>query len=134
MNEIYLKQEETFFEYPDKYLRIKSNSNLYYIEIDDNKFVARSNIDSLESTLDSNVNILTQSFYSVLDGMKVLSCKKVILNNKVVASTKSDVKIIRLSKILNLTGNSAVDFSLDDINTLLNFKEEKAKQYRKFYF
>lgn len=134
MNEIYLKQEETFFEYPDKYLRIKSNSNLYYIEIDDNKFVARSNIDSLESTLDSNVNILTQSFYSVLDGMKVLSCKKVILNNKVVASTKSDVKIIRLSKILNLTGNSVVDFSLDDINTLLNFKEEKAKQYRKFYF
>lgn len=134
MDEIYLKQEETFFEYPDKYLRIKSNSNLYYIEIDDNKFVARSNIDSLESTLDSNVNILTQSFYSVLDGMKVLSCKKVILNNKVVASTKSDVKIIRLSKILNLTGNSAVDFSLDDINTLLNFKEEKAKQYRKFYF
>lgn len=134
MDEIYLKQEETFFEYPDKYLRIKSNSNLYYIEIDDNKFVARSNIDSLESTLDSNVNILTQSFYSVLDGMKVLSCKKVILNNKVVASTKSDVKIIRLSKILNLTGNSVVDFSLDDINTLLNFKEEKAKQYRKFYF
>lgn len=134
MDEIYLKQEESFFEYPDKYLRIKSNSNLYYIEIDDNKFVARSNIDSLESTLDSNVNILTQSFYSVLDGMKVLSCKKVILNNKVVASTKSDVKIIRLSKILNLTGNSAVDFSLDDINTLLNFKEEKAKQYRKFYF
>lgn len=134
MDEIYLKQEETFFEYPDKYLRIKSNSNLYYIEIDDNKFVARSNIDSLESTLDSNVNILTQSFYSVLDGMKVLSCKRVILNNKVVASTKSDVKIIKLSKILNLTGNSAVDFSLDDINTLLNFKEEKAKQYRKFYF
>ncbi len=134
MDEIYLKQEETFFEYPDKYLRIKSNSNLYYIEIDNNKFVARSNIDSLESTLDSNVNILTQSFYSVLDGMKVLSCKKVILNNKVVASTKSDVKIIRLSKILNLTGNSVVDFSLDDINTLLNFKEEKAKQYRKFYF
>lgn len=134
MDEIYLKQEETFFEYPDKYLKIKSNSNLYYIEIDGNKFVARSNIDSLESTLDSNVNILTQSFYSVLDGMKVLSCKKVILNNKVVASTKSDVKIIRLSKILNLTGNSVVDFSLDDINTLLNFKEEKAKQYRKFYF
>ena len=134
MDEIYLKQEETFFEYPDKYLRIKSNSNLYYIEIDNNKFVARSNIDSLESTLDSNVNILTQSFYSVLDGMKVISCKKVILNNKVVASTKSDVKIIRLSKILNLTGNSVVDFSLDDINTLLNFKEEKAKQYRKFYF
>lgn len=134
MDEIYLKQEETFFEYPDKYLRIKSNSNLYYIEIDDNKFVARSNIDSLESTLDSNVNILTQSFYSVLDGMKVLSCKRVILNNKVVASTKSDVKIIRLSKILNLTGNSVVEFSLDDINTLLDFKEEKAKQYRKFYF
>ncbi len=134
MDEIYLKQEETFFEYPDKYLKIKSNSNLYYIEIDGNKFVARSNIDSLESTLDSNVNILTQSFYSVLDGMKVLSCKKVILNNKVVASTKSDVKIIRLSKILNLTGNSVVEFSLDDINTLLDFKEEKAKQYRKFYF
>lgn len=134
MDEIYLKEEETFFEYPDKYLRIKSNSNLYYIEIDGNKFVARSNIDSLESTLDSNVNILTQSFYSVLDGMKVLSCKKVILNNKVVASTKSNVKIIRLSKILNLTGNSVVEFSLDDINTLLDFKEEKAKQYRKFYF
>lgn len=134
MDEIYLKQEETFFEYPDKYLKIKSNSNLYYIEIDGNRFVARSNIDSLESTLDSNVNILTQSFYSVLDGMKVLSCKKVILNNKVVASTKSDVKIIRLSKILNLTGNSVVEFSLDDINTLLDFKEEKAKQYRKFYF
>lgn len=134
MDEIYLKEEETFFEYPDKYLRIKSNSNLYYIEIDGNKFVARSNIDSLESTLDSNVNILTQSFYSVLDGMKVLSCKKVILNNKVVASTKSNVKITRLSKILNLTGNSVIEFSLDDINTILNFKEEKAKQYRKFYF
>ena len=45
-----------------------------------------------------------------------------------------DVKIIRISKILNLTGNSVVKFSLDDISTLLNLKKEKTKQYRKFYF
>lgn len=134
MEEIYLKEDETFFEYPNKYLKITSNSNIYYIKLNNKKYIAKSNIDSLESTNDLNTNILVQSFYNVLDGSKVLTRKKIISKDKAIASTNFNAKIIRLSKILNLTGNGVVEFSINDINTILEYKEEKAKKYRKFYF
>lgn len=134
MEEIYLKEDETFFEYPNKYLKITSDSNIYYIKLNNKKYIAKSNIDSLESTNDLNTNILIQSFYNVLDGSKVLTRKKIISKDKAIASTNFNAKIIRLSKILNLTGNGVVEFSINDINTILEYKEEKAKKYRKFYF
>ncbi len=134
MEENYLKKDETFFEYPNKYLKITSDSNIYYIELNNKKYIVKSNIDSLESTNDLNTNILVQSFYNVLDGSKVLTRKKIISKDKAIAYTNFNAKIIRLSKILNLTGNGVVEFSLDDINTILEYKEEKAKKYRKFYF
>ena len=46
---------ETFEEFPDKYLCINTNSNYYYVKIDDNTYITKRNIDSI--LLDDKNNI-----------------------------------------------------------------------------
>ena len=48
MEEIVLKNYETFDEIPNGLLQVKENSNLMYVRIGKNSFIAREFIDSIE--------------------------------------------------------------------------------------
>lgn len=132
-----LKDFETFYEFPNKYIKVTCNSNYYYIKINNHKFITKKNIDLLCS---DNGNIeLEESYYSIIDGNFVLKTKNNIYRiSEYGKETEDNVLIQPLYKILNISGNGVYYLDNHDIDGLINYKEECAKTYglepRKYYF
>lgn len=143
MEENVLKDFETFKEFPDNKLKITSNSPYYLIKKSKKSFIARKNIDFI-----SSINILgidrlitKSSYYNVVDGNLVYQNKSISNidgSNKEYFDKEEKVKIFLLSEILNISENGVYYISSENINSLIEFKEENAKTYnmkpRKFYF
>ena len=143
MEENVLKDFETFNEFPNKYLRVNSNSNYYFIQKLNKNFITKKNIDSISTINIFNKEkiVMKKSYIDVNTGLvalKVGSIKNVDGDNEEFIYNEDDVKIISLSSILNIKGNDVYYLSKEDIETIVNFKEENAKTYnlesRKYYF
>ena len=130
-----LKSEESFYEFPDGILEITKKSNLVYINMQDNVYIAKEVIKSVlhhEDKIDYIIN-----YYDVKNNEKILklSIEKSLDSAKLgCISNHKDLKIIPLTNILNIRESSVVYYTLEDIDTLINFKEEKASFAKKTYF
>lgn len=143
MEENVLKDYETFSEFPDKYLKVSKNSNYYLIKKRREFFVVKKKIDSLE-TLEilGTQKLLTQKSYYDVNNGKLIFHTRVISDldgsNKEFIDIEKDIEINLLSSILNVSENGVYYLSYEDIEPLVNYKEEGAKEYglkpRKKYF
>lgn len=143
MEENVLKDFETFAEFPDKSLKINSNSNYFLIKINNKSFVTKRNIDSVSiiKILSNQKLFNIRSFYDVKTGDLVLTTKSVCNIDKSCEEfleMEDKVEIMSLSSVLNIKGNDVYYLTLEDIEVLLNVKEENAKTFnlkpRKDYF
>ena len=122
-----LKNNATFYELPDAVLKVTEKSNLVRIQKGDKAFVAREIIDSIIAENDIATYIV--NYYDVIDGSKVLSLeiKRSVITNKVLnPEVTKNIDIILLSKIFNVTYDSVRYLNLDEVNALINYKEEKS--------
>ena len=117
---------ETFYEFPDKYLCINNKSNYYYIKKDDNVSIAIRSIESIST--DGKETTIIIDYYSVLDGKLVLRTKSIDSQSGIVKEMNG-AEVISLSEILNIKNDDSYYLSIEDINTLIGFKEENAKTY-----
>ena len=128
MKEIILGSYDTFDEIPEGLLLVKENSNLMYIRIGSDVFIAREFIDTV---LADNTNYsFILSYYNVKNNEKILTLevkKDIEKDTTLMTSIKSNTNIIRLSKVLNIKNNKVIMLSLEDINNLIDFKEQYIK-------
>lgn len=125
MNELLLRSYETFSEIPDGKLLVTENSNLMYIRIGRFAFIAREFVDSVTNEGASATYKI--SYLNVKSPEKILELeiiKNINNNEKQVLNTMEDIEIISLSKILNIKGNGVSILSKNDIDNLLDFKQE----------
>lgn len=122
-----LKNNATFYELPDAVLKVTEKSNLVRIQKGDKAFVAREIIDSIIAENDIATYIV--NYYDVIDGSKVLSLeiKRSVITNKVLnPEVTKNIDMMHLSKIFNVTYDSVRYLNLDEVNALINYKEEKS--------
>ena len=125
MNELLLRSYETFSEIPEGKLLVTENSNLMYIRIGRFAFIAREFVDSV--TNEDTSTTYKISYLNVKDHKRILELeiiKNINNNEKRVLNKREDVEIIPLSKILNIKGNGVSILSQNDVDNILNFKEE----------
>jgi len=136
MEEKNLRDFESFNEFPNGILKVEKNSNLVYIEKNNNNFVAReliesANSDGLKATyLISYYDVINNKYILTLEFTKTLDDKFSFVDIK----NNSNKQIIPLCKILKLRNDSSSCLDLEDITHLINFKEEDSKQKRNHYF
>ena len=143
MAENVLKDLETFDEFPEKVLLINKNSDYYYVNKDGKNYVTEKNIDlitNIEVSEEDKI-FVKSSYYSVLDG--TLICKTEFISDidgktKDFIKSADNIEIIRLNKILNINENGVSYLTKEDIEIIMNYKEESAKTYgmkpKKGYF
>ena len=122
-----LKNNATFYELPDAVLKVTEKSNLVRIQKGDKAFGAREIIDSIIAENDIATYIV--NYYDVIYGSKVLSLeiKRSVITNEVLnPEVTKNIDIILLSKIFNVTYDSVRYLNLDEVNALINYKEEKS--------
>ena len=122
-----LKNNATFYELPDAVLKVTEKSNLVRIQKGDKAFVAREIIDSIIAENDIATYIV--NYYDVIDGSKVLSLeiKRSVITNEVLnPEVTKNIDMMHLSKIFNVTYDSVRYLNLDEVNALINYKEEKS--------
>lgn len=134
MEENVLKDYETFSEFPDKYLKVNSTSNYFLIKKDNESFVTKRNIDSISIVkILSNQKLITlRSFYDIKTGNLVLNTKSISNADRSCEEYlefDDNIEIFSLSSILNIKGNDIYYLSSEDIDMLIDYKEENAKSY-----
>lgn len=143
MEENVLKDLETFDEFPCKMLIVNGNSDYYYINIEGISFVTERNIDSISNIdVDGEEKVLVKSsYYDVINGSLVYKTEFISdINgtNKEFTKCKENIKIISLNDVLNINGIQESCLTKEEIETLINYKEENAKTYgmtpKKNYF
>lgn len=125
MNELLLRSYETFDEIPEGKLLVTQNSNLMYVRIGRFAFIAREFVDSVMNE-DTNA-ICKISYLNVKDQKKLLELeivKNFNTNENQVLNKRADVQIIPLSIMLNIKGNGVAILTQNDVDSLLDFKEE----------
>lgn len=134
MGENVLKDLETFDEFPDKILVVNNNSDYYYITKEEKNFVTERNIDSISNIdVDGEEKVLVKSsYYDVINGS--LICKTEFISdinkkNKKFTKCDENIKIISLNDVLNINGIQESYLTKEEIETLINYKEENAKTY-----
>ena len=130
-----LSAEESFYEFPDGILEINKKSNLVYINMQGNVYVAKEVIKSVEHNLD-NVNYII-NYYDIKNNEKLLklNIEKSLDSGKIdYISNNKDLEIIPLINILNIKENNVVYFSAKDVDTLIKYKLEEKSFKRKTYF
>lgn len=143
MEENVLKDYETFSEFPEKYLKVSKNSNYYLIKKRTDSFVTKKMIDSVEilEILGVKKLLIQKSYYDVNDGGLIFHTR-VISNldgsNKEFIDVEKYIEITPLSSALNISENGVYYLNREDIEPLVTYKEEGAKEYglkpRKNYF
>lgn len=134
MEENVLKDFETFNEFPDKYLKINKNSNYYFIRKIKEDFITKVNIDSIYNLKVFNKDkiITEKSYYDVVTGnliLKTRSIRDIETNTEELINHEEKVEINSLNSIFNVQENGVYYLSREDLNILLNYKEESAKTY-----
>ena len=123
MSEKILLSCETFEEYPDGIIRVKSNTNLMYIKKDDKVFVTREVIRHVISH-DTKIESIID-YKDVIDGSIVLTIDMIKSNDdikiKYVGDCGNVTQITPLDQVLNLKRNSVRYLNLNDINNLENY-------------
>ena len=130
-----LNFEESFYEFPDGILEINKKSNLVYINMQGNVYIAKEVIKSITHNLNS-VNYVI-NYYDIKNNEKILklNIEKSLDSGKIgYVSNNKDLEIIPLINILNIKENNVVHFTLEDIDTLINYKLEETSSKRKTYF
>lgn len=143
MEENVLKDFETFNEFPDKYLKVNKSSNCYLVNKNGKKFITKKILDSVTilEILGSQKILTVRSYYDINNGELILNTKS-ISNvdgiNEEFLEKEENVEIDSLSNILNIDENGIYYLLKEDIDKIVNFKEESAKTYglkpRKYYF
>lgn len=143
MEENVLKDFETFNEFPDKYLKVNKSSNCYLVNKNGKKFITKKILDSVTilEILGSQKILTVRSYYDINNGELILNTKS-ISNvdgiNEEFLEKEENVEVNSLSNILNIDENGVYYLLKEDIDSLVNFKEENAKTYglkpRKYYF
>ena len=143
MEENVLKDFETFNEFPDKYLKVNKSSNCYLVNKNGKKFITKKILDSVTilEILGSQKILTVRSYYDINNGELILNTKS-ISNvdgiNEEFLEKEENVEIDSLSNILNIAENGSYYLLKEDIDKIVNFKEESAKTYglkpRKYYF
>ena len=138
-----LKDFETFNEFPDKYLKVNKSSNCYLVNKNGKKFIAKKKLDSVTilEILGSQKILTVRSYYDINNGELILNTKS-ISNvdgiNEEFLEKEENVEVNSLCDILNIDENGVYYLLKEDIDSLVNFKEENAKTYglkpRKYYF
>ena len=143
MEENVLKDFETFNEFPEKYLKVNKSSNCYLVNKNGKKFITKKILDSVTvlEILGSQKILTVRSYYDINNGELILNTKS-ISNvdgiNEEFLEKEENVEIDSLSNILNIDENGSYYLLKEDIDKIVNFKEESAKTYglkpRKYYF
>ena len=125
MEEIILKNYETFYEIPNALLLVKHNSNLMYVRVGRNCFIAREFIDSVE--FENEYIKYVVSYFNVKDNENILTLniKRNVNDQSIQMSNQTkNIDIVPLKDILNIKYNKATYLSLQDINNIVDFKGE----------
>lgn len=134
MEEIVLLDFETFEEIPHGLLLVNEKTNIMYIKIKNEVFIAR---EFLDSVLGDNTKIsYVVNYYDVRDNKNILTLNiiKNIDDDINILGENSNIQIIPLNDILNVKNNSETYLTLSDIEQIIKFKEESSKEKRKSYF
>lgn len=138
-----LEEFQTFEKFPNKKIMINSNSNYYYINKNNQNFVAERNINWVSNIEIDGVqkSLIKSSYYNVIDGNLVCQVKfisDINEKNKKLVESVEKVKIILLRDVLNINSNGVYYLTKEDIEILVNYKEENSKTYgmkpKKNYF
>lgn len=134
MEEMILLDFETFEEIPNGLLLVNEKTNLMYIKIDNDVFVAREFLDSVSG--DNTKISYVVSYRDVQNNKNVLTLNvtKNIDDNINILEENPNLQIIPLNIILNIKGDSETYLNLEDVKQLINFKEQVSKEKRKYYF
>lgn len=135
MEEKILNSEESFYEFPNGILEINKKSNLVYINMQGNIYIAKEVTKSITHNL-NNINYVI-NYYDIKNNENVLklNIEKSLDSGKIgYISNNKDLEIIPLINILNIKENNVVCFTLEDIDTLINYKLEETSSKRKTYF
>ena len=128
MDSLILRTYETFDEIPNANLLVNKNSNLMYVRIGRNAFIAREFIGSV--VLDNSNIIYTINYLSVKQDEIILTLeiiKDIYTDKTMVTNKRKDMDIIPLNEILRINGNSNIFLNLDDVNNLVDYKGEFVK-------
>lgn len=143
MEENVLKDFETFNEFPEKYLKVNKSSNCYLVNKNGKKFITKKILDSVTvlEILGSQKILTVRSYYDINNGELILNTKSISNvdgTNEEFLEKEENVEIDSLSNILNIDENGIYYLLKEDIDKIVNFKEESAKTYglkpRKYYF
>ena len=129
-----LKDFQTFEEFPEKYLLLDEKSNAFYVKVQEECFIARRRINYVSNVKpDSDILKYKNSYYNVVNGkciVKLSFFSSLEEQNDYIMDAEGEIKILPLSKILNLKNNKKYYLSRDDIELLVNFEKEN-KVYKK---
>ncbi len=124
MQEKVLTSYETFEEFPDGVVEIRNNTNLIYIQLSSEIFIAREFLKKAEGD-ESNVECIID-YKNIIDGKVILTIhimkNKGITNVNYLNETNEIPKIIPLCKLLSIKENSTYYMGLEDINNLIKSK------------
>ena len=143
MEENVLKDFEIFNEFPEKYLKVNKSSNCYLVNKNGKKFITKKILDSVTvlEILGSQKILTVRSYYDINNGELILNTKSISNvdgTNEEFLEKEENVEIDSLSNILNIDENGIYYLLKEDIDKIVNFKEESAKTYglkpRKYYF
>lgn len=129
-----LKKFETFEQFPNKKIMVIRNSNYYYISKDDKHYIAQKKIEWKSNIEVAGVQkcLVKSNYYNVINGSLVCQVKfinEVNKKNKKIVENGNNIQIILLSDILNINDNGVYYLTKEDIETIINYKEESAKTY-----
>lgn len=126
MNKNLLMGFQTYEEFPDSYLLVKKDSNVFLAIIKDEKFVVRQNIDKVSfDIINGNPCISSEiSIYNVIDDSLVF-CFNNECSDKI--DIDENINIQHLHKYLGLKDEEEVCLSLNDVNEII----AKEKQLKK---
>lgn len=124
-----LSDFETFNEFPDKYLKITTDSNCYYVKKDEKSYLARRNVDYI--SWDGVSTITTSaSFFDILNGDLIL--KTITEETDTERRLYSDGAVVQpFNEFIDLEGHDERYFSKEDVKKLLNYLNPKAYQKEK---
>ncbi len=122
-------------ETPYGIIKVNSNSNYFYLKTPDSSFVVYEFISNIEIDPIKKTAKYTKEYYNVLNGDIVLTTNSVYdIDGNILYSDEVNGNLISLSTILNVKNNDYYLLYISDIIKIVDFKEEKPKTPRKYYF
>lgn len=123
MGEIVLRNYETFEEIPNALLEVKESSNLMYVRIGRLVFIAREFVDKVIS--DNDIIKYKVSYYNVKNNENILTVNIKRVDSKIeLIEKRDDVNIIPLKDILNINQNRVIYLTKQDVDTIINSRDE----------